>query len=165
MKNVCVFVFMLILSCINMDAAGQNKKSVSKKTTVKNSISKTFTEPRFAGLIPITEISDINPEHPVYNAVRILTQDYKVPLAYSNKTFMPKNGLKRGEFIIYFNSALESIRNFMDSMKHDTSLINTYDKHASYITSAGDKRPETIKCLFSSSTIDAGTLGDSRNVH
>ncbi len=47
---------------------------------------------------------------------------------------------------MHFNTALESTRSFMDSLKYDTSLINTYDKHASYITSVGQ-----IKDLKSSS--------------
>lgn len=117
------------------DLQAQKKKVVkksSKATVVK------FTEKSFGTPTSITEVTDVTEGSAAYDAEKNLIENYGVTLAYSDNTFKGKDPLRRGDFIVAYNSALSSIKKAMDSSAVDSSLINTYDKNASYITSVND---------------------------
>ncbi len=86
--SICFFAITVILISLNADA--QQKKTISQKTRTTVAAKIKFKEPSFAGLINVEEISDINPRQLGYDAVRMLSQDYRVPLAFSDKTFRGK---------------------------------------------------------------------------
>jgi len=116
------------------DLQAQKKKVVkkSKPTAVK------FVEKSFATPTSVTEITDISDSNRAYDAEKSLIENYGVTMAYSDNTFKGKEPLRRGDFIVAFNSALSAIKKVQDSLGVDSTFFNTYDKNASYITSVND---------------------------
>jgi hypothetical protein len=134
------YVMIMITALSLMLSVGElqaQKKKVVKKSTAKTHTVK-FVEKSFGTPTSITEVTDITDASPGYDAEKNLIENYGVTLAYSDNTFKGKEPLRRGDFIVAFNSALSTIKKAMDSSAIDSSMINTYDKNASYITSVND---------------------------
>ena len=77
-----------------------------------------------------------------YASVKNLMENNGVILAYADSTFAPKAPLRRGDFIVALNSALEAIKKSADSNGLDSSnsLVNTAtpDNNQSDIASVSD---------------------------
>ena len=137
-----ITAFSFLLSTGELQA--QKKKVVkhsAKPATVK------FTEKSFGSPTTITEVTDLTEASPGYDAEKNLIENYGVTMAYSDNTFKPKEPLRRGDFIVAYTSALAAVKKAMDAGGVDSSIINTYDKNASYITSVNDikdLKPESV---------------------
>lgn len=131
---ILITAFSLMLSVGDLQA---QKKKVVKKSAKTTAVK--FTEKSFGSPTSITEITDItDATSPAYDAEKNLIENYGVTMAYSDNTFKGKEPLRRGDFIVALNSALTAIKKAADSSAIDSSLVNTYDKNASYITSVND---------------------------
>lgn len=130
---IMVTALTLLLSVSDLQA---QKKKVVKKSTKPAAVK--FTEKSFGTPTTIAEVTDIKDSTPAYEAEKNLIENYGVTMAYSDNTFKGKEPLRRGDFIVAFNSALGAVKKAMDAGSVDSSFINTYDKNASYITSVGD---------------------------
>jgi hypothetical protein len=129
---ILITALSLLLSTGELQA---QKKKVVKKSARTNTVK--FTEKSYGSPTTITEVTDITEASPGYEAEKNLIENYGVTITYSDNTFKGKEPLRRGDFIVGFNSALGAIKKAMDAASVD-SLINTYDKNASYITSVND---------------------------
>ena len=137
MKNKTLLTLLAALFLLNNTSFSQVQKTVKQKTVASKTSKARVPVNSFAGLIPVESIRDIDQSSAAFHAISEL-YNYQVPVAYADSTFRPAQLLKRGDFMVYFNEALESSRRLMDSLKMDTTLVNTYDKNASYITSVSE---------------------------
>ena len=113
------------------------KKKVPKKKTVSNNtVVIKHQERNFGSPTSISAISDINMADPAYESLKNLIENYGVTLTYTDNTFRPKELLKRGDFVVALNSALNNLKSKMDAAGLDSTLINTYDRNrgGAYLT-------------------------------
>jgi hypothetical protein len=95
----------------------------------------------------ISEVKDILENNEAYNALKDLIENHHVTIVYADNSFLGNNNLKRGDFVVSFNSALEIIQAAGKRDSLDTVLINTYDRNRAYITSVSqvkDIKPADI---------------------
>ncbi len=107
----------------------------SKKNTVGVKAHSKATVMSFGSSQKIAEVKDVFENNEAYSALKDLIENHHVTIVYANNSFLGNNNLKRGDFVVSFNSALESIGDSMKAAGLDTSLINTYDRNRAYITS------------------------------
>jgi len=100
----------------------KHKKSASSKTTVKK-----FTPKEFGTLTSVSDLRDEADSTREYASVKNLMENNGVTLAYADSTFQPKEPLRRGDFVVTLNSALEAVKKASDKSGLDssTSVINT----------------------------------------
>lgn len=132
MKNY-KFILLIISVFFLVNVQAQKKKVTTKKTS--NTVSITATR-NFGSPTSVSQITDINEADPAYASVKNLIENYGVTLAYDDNTFKGKEPLKRGDFVVALNSALNNLRTRMNAAGVDTSLINTYDRNrgGAYLT-------------------------------
>ncbi|MGH2648735.1 MAG: hypothetical protein ACRDE8_14255 [Ginsengibacter sp.] len=107
----------------------QSKKNV---VTVK---AHTKTEMAYGHPQTIGEVKDILENNEAYTALKDLIENHHVTIVYADNSFLGNNNLKRGDFVVSFNSALQTIEEVTKRDSLDTILINTYDRNRAYITS------------------------------
>ena len=117
------FEFFLYSGTLNAQA----KKNI---VTVKAHATMGFGTPQ-----SINEVKDVLENNEAYNSLRDLIENYHVTIVYADNSFLGNNNLKRGDFVVSFNSALEIIQEATKKDSLDTVLINTYDRNRAYITS------------------------------
>ncbi len=117
------FEFFICSGTLNAQA----KKNI---VTVKAHASMGFGNPQ-----SISEVKDVLENNEAYNSLKDLIETYHVAIIYTNNSFLSNNNLKRGDFVVSFNSALEVIQEATKKESLDTVLINTYDRNRAYITS------------------------------
>jgi hypothetical protein len=61
-----------------------------------------------------------------------LIENYHVTMVYADNSFLGNANLRRGDFVVSYNSALERSRDANAGL--DTFLINTYDRNKAYTT-------------------------------
>lgn len=112
------------------------KKVTKKKTVSNNTVVIKLQERNFGSPTSISAISDINMADPAYESLKNLIENYGVTLTYTDNTFRPKELLKRGDFVVALNSALNNLKSKMDAAGLDSTLINTYDRNrgGAYLT-------------------------------
>ncbi len=103
------------------------KKKVSAKKSVQTKTVK-VTERNFGAPTSITEITDISESDPSFSSVKNLIENNGVILSYADNTFRAKEPLKRGDFIVALNSALDNLKTKIDPSVSGTALFNTYDR-------------------------------------
>jgi len=130
---VKIIMLMSFLTVLNAEVNAQVKKSVKRHTT-KKTVAVKFKPKEFATTTTVSAITDLKEDNAEYNSVKNLVETNGVTLVYADSTFRPKDVLRRGDFIVSFNSALESIKRASDAGSLDSSIVNTYDKNHSYIT-------------------------------
>jgi len=116
----------------------QTKKVTAKKTSSSNKVSIKAVDRNFGTSTSIADITDVIETDVAYSAVKNLIENYGVTLTYADNTFRGKEPLKRGDFIVALNSALNNLRSQIDAGNvTDTTLFNTYDRNrnGSYLTS------------------------------
>ena len=111
-------------------ADAQNKKRAVTVKTHTQAREKGFGSPQ-----SISGVKDVLENNEAYNALKDLIENHHVTMVYADNSFLGNANLKRGDFIVSFNSALESIKDAIKNAGLDTSLINTYDRNRAYITS------------------------------
>ena len=131
-------MLLMLTATIYEGVQAQKKKTIkkhSKTTTVKEV---KFTPVEFGNPTSVGDIKDESDSNFEYASVKNLIEKDGVTLAYADNTFRPKEVLRRGDFIVAFNSALQAVKKITDSAGVDSSVINTYDKNKSYITSVSE---------------------------
>ena len=111
------------------------------KKSTKNAIVK-FTPKEFGTMTSVSDLRDEADSTREYASVKNLMENNGVTLAYADSTFQPKEPLRRGDFIVSLNSALDAIKKSADNSGLDssTSLLNTnttntYDSTQSNVAS------------------------------
>lgn len=111
-------------------ATSQNKKSaVTVKAHTK------ITEKGFGSPQSIGDVQDVLENNEAYNALKNLIENHQITIVYADNSFQGNANLKRGDFVVSFNSALDRIKDATKNAGLDTSLVNTYDRNKAYITS------------------------------
>ena len=118
--------FLLWLSHI---AEAQNKKN-----TVTVKAHSKVTEKGFGSPQSISDVKDVLENNEAYNALKNLIENHHVTIVYADNSFLGNANLKRGDFVVSFNSALERIKDATKNAGLDTTLVNTYDRNKAYIT-------------------------------
>ena len=123
------FFFITTLTLLFDISIAQNSQTIGAKPHPKP-MQKGFGNPK-----SISEVTDVLENNEAYNYLKDLIENHHVIIAYNDNSFLGNSKLKRGDFVVSFNSALEVIRNAITNADLDTSLINTYDRNKAYITS------------------------------
>lgn len=123
------FFIVTLISLVGISGA-QNSKAATKSGTHLQQTQKGFGNPQSIG-----EVTDILENNDAYNSLKDLIESHHIIIVYNDNSFLGNAKLKRGDFVVSFNSALEIIRNAIANANLDTSLINTYDRNKAYITS------------------------------
>jgi hypothetical protein len=108
----------------------QNKKNTEKAKTHTQTTEKGFGNPQ-----SISVVTDILENNEAYSALKDLIENHHITMVYADNSFLGNATLKRGDFVVSFNSALESIKDAINNAGLDTTLINTYDRNRAYINS------------------------------
>jgi len=88
----------------------------------------------------ISQVTDILENNEAYNSLKDLIENHHVTMVYADNSFLGNANLKRGDFVVSYNSALDRIKDVINNAGLDTSLINTYDRNKAYITSVTQVR-------------------------
>ena len=132
----------VLLSIFSLFAGGQNKKGTVTLKPHAKVVGKEFGSPH-----SISDVKDVLENNEAYNALKDLIEKHQVTIVYADNSFLGNANLKRGDFVVSYNSALDRIRDATKSAGLDTTLINTYDRNKAYITSVTqvkDIRPGDI---------------------
>lgn len=148
MRNTRFLLLIICLSVLSF-AHAQKHKVVRKSSTKTSSSKKTVTtvERSFGTPTSITSITDLQENSPAYESVKNLVESYSVPLTYSDNTFHGKEMLRRGDFIVALNGAYNAVKTAATNAGLDTSILNTYDRNRTYLTSINDLKglsPQSI---------------------
>ena len=137
MKNgillALVFMFMFAYG-------SAQKKVVSKHSTKQATTIRTTSVPSraYGSATSIAQVTDVPQTSPAYESVKSLIENYSVPIVFSDNAFHGKEALHRGDFIVGLNGAYNAVKRVSVDAGLDTSLINTYDRNRSYITSVNE---------------------------
>jgi hypothetical protein len=123
------FAVTLLLLVSHFVPAQGKKSAVTVKAHTK------ITEKRFGNPQSITNVKDVLENNEAYNALKNLIEEHHVTVVYADNSFLGNANLKRGDFVVSFNSALDRIKDAVKNADIDTSLVNTYDRNKAYITS------------------------------
>lgn len=149
-KRIFFIAVILLFGCFSTNVNAQKKKVATKKST--NVISIKVTEKNFGSPTSIGDITDIADADVAYTSVKNLIEKYGVVITYADNTFRGKEPLKRGDFVVAFNSALIGIRKAMETagIAADTALINTYDRNrnGSYLTEIKQVKDISEKSIY-----------------
>ncbi|HUS02635.1 MAG TPA: hypothetical protein VMY77_12945 [Chitinophagaceae bacterium] len=108
----------------------QAQKKITTKKKTHNRISIKAVDRNFGSPASVSEITDVNDSNVVYPELKNLIDNYGVTISYADNTFRGKEPLKRGDFVVALNSALNNLRSKMDAAGiTDTTLFNTYDRN------------------------------------
>lgn len=113
-----LFIFSLLMG--NIEA--------QTRTKIKTKPAPKFVEQNFGTPSSVSDITDIADSNRSYNSVKSLV-DKHVTLTYDDNTFRGNEPLRRGDFIVALNSALDAIRNVavengIDSMMNAANSNN-----------------------------------------
>ncbi len=114
-----LFIFSLLMG--NLEA--QTKTKIKTKSTPK------FVEQNFGTPSSVSDITDIADSNRSYNSVKSLV-DKHITVAYDDNTFRGNEPLRRGDFIVALNSALDAIKNVAVENGID-SMMNANNNAAS----------------------------------
>lgn len=136
MKNYSGITLSLLFAFfLFTDVQAQKKKVTARSRT--SAANKITVEKNFGSPTSVSQITDITESDPAYSSLKNLIENYGVTITYADNTFRGKELLKRGDFVVAFNSALTNLKKNIDALGLDTALINTYDKNrgGAYLTS------------------------------
>lgn len=109
-------------------------KCQNKRSTVAIKAHAKVTDKGFGRPQSIIDVKDVPENNEAYDALKNLIEN-QVIIVFADNSFLGNANLKRGEFVMSFNSALERIRDATKNAALDTTLVNTYDRNRAYITS------------------------------
>lgn len=136
----CVVTLMSLL--LTMLIADGQTKNATRKNIVTITAVKGYSNPG-----SISDVKDILVNNSAYNALKDLIEKYHVTMVYDDNSFRGNANLKRGDFVVSYESALQSIRQATQRDSLDTVLVNTYDRNRAYVTSVTeikDLKPGSI---------------------
>ena len=148
MKN-----YLKILPVIIFFLAGdaQAQKKVATKKKANNTISIKAVDRNFGSPASVSDITDVNDSSVVYNELKNLLENYGVTITYADNTFRGKESLKRGDFVVALNAALNNLKSKMEAAGiTDTALFNTYDRNrgGAYLTSISQVKDVPENSLY-----------------
>ncbi|HUS02524.1 MAG TPA: hypothetical protein VMY77_12390, partial [Chitinophagaceae bacterium] len=114
------------------------KKKVTSKTRSSNKVTIKAVDRNFGSPSSVSGITDIADSAADYQSLSNLVSLYGTTITYADNTFRGKEALRRGDFIVALNSALNNLKSKMDAAGvTDTTLFNTYDRNrgGAYLTS------------------------------
>jgi len=138
MKKYLKIIMLLALFGISYADIQAQKKKKSVKSSTAKTVKVKFIPREFGTPASLIEISDLTDTTPGYQSVKNLVETNGVTLVYADNTFRPKDPLRRGDFIVSFNSALDAVKKATDAGNVDSSMISTYDKSQSYVTNVSE---------------------------
>ena len=134
-------LFLFMFSDLTHAQVKKNTASVKPHAKV---VGRSFGNPH-----SISDVKDILENNEAYAALKSLIEIHKVTIVYSDNSFLGNANLKRGDFVVSFNSALDHIKDATKNAGLDTSLVNTYDRNKAYITSVTQvKDVQPGRCLL-----------------
>ena len=113
----------------------QNRTARSGSKVIVQKTAKGFGNPQ-----SISQVTDILENNEAYNSLKDLIENQHITMVYADNSFLGNANLKRGDFVVSYNSALDRIKDAINNAGLDTSLINTYDRNKAYITSVTQVR-------------------------
>jgi len=119
-KFVKIIMLGLFAAMLFGDVQAQKKKH-KKSASAKKSPVKKFTPKEFGTLTSVADLRDEADSTREYASVKNLIENNGVTLAYADSTFQPKEPLRRGDFVVSLNSALEAIKKAADNNGLDSS--------------------------------------------
>lgn len=133
--KVILLAFFAIMLFGDLQAQKKSKKykSSKKATAVK------FTPKEFGTMTTVSDLTDESDSTREYASVKNLIENNGVTIAYADNTFKPKEPLRRGDFVVALNSALESIKKSAENNGLDSSfaIVSNYNNDQSNV-STGD---------------------------
>ena len=128
MKKPIYFLSLAFLM-LGYSNSGEAQVKKSTKLKIKTTVqTPKFEERNFGNPSGITDLKDILPTDNSYNSVKNLVESDKIIVSYDDNTFRSAEPLRRGDFIISFNSALEALNKMKINSGLDSNLINTFDR-------------------------------------
>ena len=118
-------LFLLFNSSTAQISRGRTNAKLNAQKTAKG-----FGNPQ-----SISQVTDILENNEAYNSLKDLIENHHVIMVYADNSFSGNANLKRGDFVLSYNSVLGRIKDVINNAGLDTSLINTYDRNKAYITS------------------------------
>src|SRR5665647_2294781 len=110
MKSYLKIILPVVLMFLFAGVQAQKKKVTAKKTTVSNNtVVIKMPQRSFGSPASVSEITDITVADAAYESLKNLIENYAVTITYSDNTFRGKEILKRGDFVVAFNSALNNL--------------------------------------------------------
>lgn len=122
------FAVTLLLSVSYFAPAQIKKNTVTVKAHTK------IAEKGFGSPQSISDVKDVLENNDAYSALKNLIEDHHVTIVYADNSFLGNANLKRGDFVVSFNSALDRIKDAVKNAGLDTSVVDTYDRNKAYIT-------------------------------
>lgn len=123
-------LFFVVNESTAQSSRGRTNGKISAQKTVRG-----FGHPQ-----SINEVTDILENNDAYNFLKDLIENHHVTMVYADNSFLGNANLKRGDFVVSYNSALDRVKDLINEDGLDTSLINTYDRNKAYITSVTQVR-------------------------
>ncbi len=157
MKNYFKVILPVLLMFFFTDLQAQTKKVTTKSTSSKKSTK--VVERNLGTPSSISEITDVTESDAAYGSLKNLIENYSVSVTYADNTFRGKESLKRGDFIVALNSALNGLKSKLDAAALDTTIFNTYDRNrgGAYLTNVSqvkDIKESSIYYTASKSMIE-----------
>ncbi|MEP7250865.1 MAG: S-layer homology domain-containing protein [Ginsengibacter sp.] len=125
-----VFSTLLLFSFMMVNVEAQTRTKVKQsKTKIKTKAEPKFVEQNFGSPSAITDITDVADSNRSYNSVKSLVDNH-VTVSYDDNTFRGNEPLRRGDFLVAVNSALDAVKNLavqngIDSMMNAANTNNT----------------------------------------
>ena len=125
-----VFSTLLLFSFMMVNVEAQTKTKVKhSKAKIKTKEEPKFVEQNFGTPATITDLTDVSDSNRAYNSVKSLVDNH-VTVTYDDNTFRGNEPLRRGDFIVAVNSALDAVKNLavqngIDSMMNATNTMAT----------------------------------------
>jgi len=125
-KFVKIIMLGLFATILYGDVQAQKKHHKKSASSKKSTVQK-FTPKEFGTLTSVSDLRDEADSTREYTSVKNLMENNGVTLAYADSTFQPKEPLRRGDFVVSLNSALEAIKKSADKngLDSSTSVIST----------------------------------------
>jgi hypothetical protein len=140
MKKLVKIIMLGLFAALFYGDVQAQKTKVKKSKSYKKTTAKTvkFTPKEFGTFTSVSDLRDEADSTREYASVKNLIENNGVSLAYADSTFKPKEPLRRGDFVVSLNSALDAIRKAADTHGLDstTSLVNVNTNTASTTTTS-----------------------------
>lgn len=124
-----VFSTLLLFSFMMVNVEAQTKTKIKhSKTKIKTKAEPKFVEQNFGTPAAITDITDVADSNRAYNSVKSLVDNH-ITVTYDDNTFRGNEPLRRGDFLVAVNSALDAVKslavqNGIDSMMSAANTSN-----------------------------------------
>lgn len=151
MKNIQFRLLPVFLIIASLSGFSQAKTKVkSKSTTSSHQTVSKFVERNYSTPASISEVKDMQETDNSYSSVKNLLENNKIIMAYDDNTFKSNEPLRRGDFIVSLNSALDALNKMKTDLGVDSSVINTLDRNrkGNYLTSVSQVKDLNANSVY-----------------